>query len=279
MIEMALTYEQAKIAKAIQTAYYRLVKKGKKQAAILGAMSEYMPDFKRLLEADVADEAAERYPGFHEFAKLLEHLATAIASGAIPVPGKQTPPRQNDPMSECRQLAAAMDLRMRQLEAEGVPDSAVLERMTGHILELHKIWTSTTDDELIMLSREYPGFYHYAALMEDAAEAERQKPARSYDGLPEFPDALKEPMSALLGTAARLERDYQAVLDAGGAPVPEEWITPLIQLHTQWKNDFARFKAALQSAGVPQKSRDIILPALEHMGRRIIDLEVRAQGA
>ncbi len=80
-------------------------------------------------------------------------------------------------------------------------------------------------------------------------------------------------------TAAKLERDYQAVLDAAGAPAPDSWIMPLIQLHSQWRGDLVRFKAASHLAGVPQKSRDIFLSAFERMERRIIELETRVQGA
>jgi len=277
MVGMPLTYEQAKVAKAIQTAYHRQAKKGKNQAAILGAMYEYMPGFKRLLDAGAVEEAADRYPGFRQFANLLERTAEAIQSGAIAVPGRPATPRQNEPMDEWRKLAAAMDLRMRQLAEEGVPLTAVIERMTGYLLDLHKIWTSTTDDQLVTLCNEFPGFRRYAELMEDAAEAERQKPSRPYDGLPELPDAIKEQLSALLRAAAKLECDYQAVLDAAGAPAPGQWTMPLIQFHSQWRDDLVRFKAALL-AGVPQKSRDIVLPALEDMERRIVELEARVRG-
>jgi hypothetical protein len=169
-----------------------------------------------------------------------------------------------------------MDLRMAQLVAEGVPVSAVLDRMAGHLPDLHRMWTATTDDQLVMLCREYPGFHRYAALMEEAAEAERRKPARPYDDLPELPDALKEQLLALLSTATKLERDYQAVLDAG-APAPTSWIRPLIELRMHWEADRNRFKAALQSAGVPQKSQNVILPELERMARRIVGQEGRNQ--
>lgn len=180
-------------------------------------------------------------------------------------------------MSECRRLAAMMDLHMAQLAAEGVPVSAVIDRMAGHLPDLHRIWTATADDQLVMLCREYPGFHRYAALMEEAADAERRKPARPYDDLAELPDALKEQLLALLSTAAKLERDYQAVLDAGGAPAPTSWIRPLIELRTHWDADRNRFKATLQSAGVPQKSQNVILPELERMARRIVEQEGRVQ--
>ena len=113
--------------------------------------------------------------------------------------------------------------------------------------------------------------------MEEAAEAERQKPARPYDDLPELPDALKEQLSSLLGTAAKLERDYQSVLDAAGTAAPASWLLPLGRLHAQWQADLTRFRAALQSAGVPQKSRDMVLPALERMAQQIGKLEARVQ--
>jgi hypothetical protein len=48
--------------------------------------------------------------------------------------------------------------------------------------------------------------------MEEVATAERQKPARPYDDLPALPEALKQQLSSLLSSAAKLERDYQSVL-------------------------------------------------------------------
>ena len=199
---MSLTDEQASIAQAIDREFHRLVRQGKSQATILGLMYDHMLLFKQLMDAGVIQEAADRYPGFRQYAKILERMTRGIRSGAIAVPGRGVKPRQNDPMSECRRLAAAMDLRMEQLAAEGVPVSAVIDRMTGHVPDLHRIWTSTTDDQLVTLCREYPGFHRYAALMEEAAEAERRKPARPYDDLPELPDTLKEHLSALLSKHA-----------------------------------------------------------------------------
>jgi hypothetical protein len=274
---MSLTEEQARIAQVIDGEFHRLFRQGKSQATILGLMRDHMPLFKQLMDAGVVQQVADRYPGFRQYAKILERTARGIRSGAIAVSGTRAAPRQTDPMSECRRLAAAMDLRMEQLAAQGVAASVVIDRMAGHVPDLQRIWTSTSDDQLAALCREYPGFHRYAALMEDAAEAERQKPTRPYDDLPELPDALKEHLSALLSTSTKLERDYQAVLDAAGAAAPPVWIRPLIELRTHWEADLSRFKAELQSAGVPQKSREIILPALDRMARRIVELEGRVQ--
>ena len=129
------------------------------------------------------------------------------------------------------------------------------------------------------LCREYPGFHSYAELMEEAAEAERRKPARPYDDLPELPDALKQQLSSLFGTAAKLERDYQSALDAAGTPAPVSGLPPLSRLHAEWEADLTRFSAALPGAGVPQKSRDTVLPVLERMAQQIGKLKARLQAS
>jgi hypothetical protein len=275
---MPLTDEQTSIAQAIDAEFQRLIKLGKTHATILGQMHDHLAGIKQLMDAGVMREAGDRYPGLYRFAKMLERTARGIQSGAIPVPGgRQAPSRHTDPLRACRELAAGMDLRMRQLAEEGVPTRAIIGRMTGHLVDLQKIWTSTTDEQLAMLCGEYPAFYQFAALMEEAAAAERQKSSRSYDNQPELSAAMKDQLAALLGTAAKLERDFQSVLDAAGAPAPADWLAPIVKLHAQWTADFVRFRSALKSAGVPQKSHDTILPVLDGMARRIAELEGRAR--
>jgi hypothetical protein len=180
-------------------------------------------------------------------------------------------------MNDYRKMAAAMDLRVRQLAAEGVPGPAVIERMVGHLPDLQRIWTSAPDEQLAMLCREYPGFYRYATLVEEAAEAERQKTTTSYQDLPELPDSLKQQLSSLLVNAAKLERGYQSVLDAGDRPGSRQRIIEMVALHRKWGADLTRFRVALQSSDIPQTSRDIVTPALERMSQRIAQLEARAQ--
>jgi len=281
---MALTAEQRWIAAKIDTRMQKLIRAGKDNTTIMAAMADHMPAFHQLLStAQTADmeQLTRKFPGFYRYAKILELLATGIQSGAIPVPGRKPAPRQTTSTTDCRPLAAAMDLCMRQLAEEGVPRSAIIDRMTAYVVDLGKIWNSTTDEQLAALCREYPGFYTYAALMEEAAEAERQKPARPYDDLPELPDTLKEQLSSLLSTAAKLERDYQSVLNAAGTPAPVSWLLllPLSRLHAQWQADLTAFGAALQGAGLPQKSCDMVLPALERMAQQIGKLGARVRAA
>jgi len=54
-------------------------------------------------------------------------------------------------MQEFRRMAAAMDLRIQQLTAEGVHGLAVIERMVGHLPDLHRIWVGTSDHQLATL--------------------------------------------------------------------------------------------------------------------------------
>lgn len=47
-----------------------------------------------------------------------------------------------------RQIAAAIDLRMRQLEKQGVQGGAVLDHMLGYMQGLQKIYDTASDKGL-----------------------------------------------------------------------------------------------------------------------------------
>ncbi len=64
-------------------------------------------------------------------------------------------------INEFRRLAAKMDQHMQLLSAEGVSDAhVIINRMMGYVPDLHKIWVGTSDDQLMALFNEFPGFYH-----------------------------------------------------------------------------------------------------------------------
>lgn len=73
-------------------------------------------------------------------------------------------------MQEIRQVAAAIDLRVRQLEAQGIKGPAIADHMFGCMAGLQRIYDTASDETLIDLSRRYPGFHHYASLMEALSE-------------------------------------------------------------------------------------------------------------
>jgi hypothetical protein len=108
------------------------------EVEILSEMGEYMPDFHHLmtnLSGSEINILCIEYAGFYRFAKILETLATGIASGKIKVPDDRTVNKEH-------KLAAVIDLRVRQLEAKGIKGSALLEHMIGHILDLQQIWST-----------------------------------------------------------------------------------------------------------------------------------------
>ncbi len=112
-------------------------------------------------------------------------------------------------MNDFRRLAAKLDQHMQLLSSQGVNDAhAIINRMMGYVPDLHKIWTETSDDQLITLSHEFPGFYRYARIMEDASKAESNKTSRPYDGMTKFPEQYRQLGVQLLATAATLERGY-----------------------------------------------------------------------
>ena len=105
-------------------------------------------------------------------------------------------------MNEFRRLAAKIDQHMQQLAAQGVSEAhAIINRMMGYGPDLHRIWVGTSDQQLMALSREFPGFYRYARIMEEASEAERRKASRPYDGMAEFSEQHKQMGAQLLTTA------------------------------------------------------------------------------
>jgi hypothetical protein len=84
-----MTARQIRIAARIDSAMKPLLLAGQDDITIFTGMSDYMTDFKDLIDTakpGVMDELCQRYPGFYRYAKLLENIAGAIQSGAIKVP-------------------------------------------------------------------------------------------------------------------------------------------------------------------------------------------------
>jgi hypothetical protein len=84
-----VTAKQIRIAASIDSAMHPFLRADKDDVAILAGMGEHMSDFKYILDTaqpGVMDELCQRYPGFYQYAKVLENIAGAIQSGAIKVP-------------------------------------------------------------------------------------------------------------------------------------------------------------------------------------------------
>ena len=173
-------------------------------------------------------------------------------------------------VNEFRRLAAKMDQHMQQLSAEGVNDAhAIINRMMGYVPDLHKIWVGTSDDQLIAVSNEFPGFYRYALIMEEAFEAERNKASRPYDGMAEFSEQHKQLADQLLTTAATLERGYQAIRGSGNRQVFQPQVNELGKLHRQWLSDLENFKNSLRAQGAEPMVLEYVNEAFGRIAERI----------
>jgi hypothetical protein len=173
-------------------------------------------------------------------------------------------------VNEFRRLAAKMDQHMQQLSAQGVHEApAIVDRMMGYLPDLHKIWVGTSDDQLIALSNEFPGFYRYALIMEEASEAERNKPSRPYDGLAQFSEQHKRQAAQLLATAATLERGYQAFRADGNLQGFQPQVNQMGKLHRQWLSDLESFKSSLRAQGVEPRALEYVNEAFGRFAERI----------
>ena len=176
-------------------------------------------------------------------------------------------------MNELRRLAAKIDQHMQQLSALGVSEAhAIINRMMGYVPDLHKIWGGTSDDQLISLSNEFPGFYRYALIMEEAFEAEGNKASRPYDGMAEFSEKHKQQASQLLVTAATLERGYQAFRGSGNLQVFQPQVNELGRLHRQWLADLDSFINSLHAQGAEPKVLEYVNEAFGRLAERIKQL-------
>jgi hypothetical protein len=182
-------------------------------------------------------------------------------------------------MEEFRRIAAAIDQHVRQLAANGVGGGDLLNRMVGHLPDLQRIWVGTNDRQLAILCNDYPGFYEYASLMEEAAEAERANPQRSrYKDLPQLDEPLKSKLAELLTDAATLEQRYQALI-SGGTRNQDPRIGKLSRLHRKWLSNRERFIEALEETDLPKSVSEFAVPALGQMADRISSLESTLQTA
>jgi hypothetical protein len=123
----SITEEHRCIASRIDERMMLLDAAGLDEVEIIAAMTDYMSDFHRLITemtAPAMNALCSEFAGLYRYAKIVETIASGIASGQIKVPGGRA-------HSEEHRIAAAIDQRVRQLEAKGVSDEALPEHMVG----------------------------------------------------------------------------------------------------------------------------------------------------
>jgi hypothetical protein len=173
-------------------------------------------------------------------------------------------------MNEFRRIAANIDQHIQHLFSQDINNThTIINRMMVYAPDLHKIWTGTSDSQLIALSNEFPGFYRYALIMEEAYEAERNKASRPYDGMAQLPGQLQQQAAQLLTTAAELERGYQALFGADRPQPPQSQTNEMDKLHQQWLSGLEIFKSALRAQGTEPKALGYMEDAFRQIALRI----------
>ena len=262
------TEEQRRIAASIDARMKQLNALRLQEAEILPAMAAHMEDFHRMLTSSpstAVDALCEEFAGFYRFAKLIESIAAGLASGKIEEPGGNT-------VFEEDRVASAINQHVLQLEAKGINGNTLLEHMVGHILDLQRLWSTTSDETLIRLCQRYPGLGRYGELMEEAAEAVKKKASNEYSHLPKLPESVKPTVAQLLSLGASIERGLQAVIDDHGrrdTSIEEALLDTNLQ---QWTAKLAGLSGELSRVGVPKESRALVMAIFEPMTQRIYHL-------
>ncbi|CAE6868123.1 hypothetical protein R69746_08233 [Paraburkholderia aspalathi] len=268
----SITTELREMAARIDAQMLYLEAAGVDETEIVAAMVDHMSAFHHLMQSldnPAINFLGQEFTGFYRYAKIVETIASGIATGPIQVPG------QERKFAEEHRIAAAIDQRVRQLEAKGIRGRALLEPMAGYTPDLHRLWNAASDELLVALCRAYPGLYRYGDIFEQAwlAGEGRMTPAP-----PALPDSVKPAVLRLLSDGATLERELQAILDA--RPQRDLWVQAelLEETYRQWSALLAQLPELVQAADVPEVSRAMMREILEPMTQRIETLRAQVYG-
>jgi hypothetical protein len=171
-------------------------------------------------------------------------------------------------MPDASRIAAAINLRVRQLEAQGITGIALANHMIGHMHDLHRIYNTTSDRTLRDLCRRFPGFERYARLMEEVSEQNQAMVAAGahpYGDLPELPEPLKASLLHVMRSAAELESKFQAAVDGGRDHQAER----LIAMRRRWADDLRKLMHEFRSSDLPLRTQALVQQAVKAVAERI----------
>jgi|AntDeeMinimDraft_5_1070356.scaffolds.fasta_scaffold12702_3 hypothetical protein len=172
-------------------------------------------------------------------------------------------------MPDANRIAAAIDLRVRQLEAQGITDAALIDYMFGHLPALQRIYDTLSDRALLGLARRYPGFARFARLMEDFSEHNRAMTAAGthpYPDLPALQGPLKDSLERLLRAGVELEREFQAAVDARRPDQAERLNT----MRWRWATDLEKLVESLHASNLPLHTQAVVQQAIMTMAQRVV---------
>ena len=171
-------------------------------------------------------------------------------------------------MPDASQTAAAIDLRVRQLEAQGITGMALANHMIGHMQDLHRIYNTATDRTLRDLCRRFPGFERYATLMEEVSEQNQAMAVSGHDpygDLPELPEPLKTNLLRVMRAAVELEREFQSAVDGSQSGQAER----LMAMRHRWADDLKKLVLEFRSSDLPLRTQAMVQQALKAMAKRV----------
>ena len=171
-------------------------------------------------------------------------------------------------MPDASQVAAAINLRVRQLEAQGVTGIALANRMIGHMQDLQMIYNTTSNRTLRDLCRRFPGFERYARLMEEISEQNRAMAAAGthpYGDLPELPEPLKASLVHVMRAAVELEREFEAAVGSGQDHQTER----LNAMRRRWANDLEGLVQEFRSSDLPLRTQALVQEAIKAVAERV----------
>ena len=171
-------------------------------------------------------------------------------------------------MSDASRVAAAINLRVRQLEAQGISGPTLVDHMLGHMQDLQRIYDTVSDGVLRDLCRRFPGFHRYASLMEAMSEKNQQMIATGthpYADLPALPEPLKTSLTKLLRGGVELEREFQAAVDADRAAQAGR----LTAMRRQWAADLEQLVGDFRSSNLPLRSQALVQRVVKAVAERI----------
>ncbi len=171
-------------------------------------------------------------------------------------------------MPDASQIAAAINLRVRQLEGQGITGIALANHMIGHMRDLHMIYNTASDRTLRDLCRRFPGFERYARLMEGVSEQNQAmvvSGTHPYGDLPELPEPLKASLLHLMRAAADLEREFQTAVDRGRGGQAKR----LSAMRQRWADDLRKLVHEFRSSDLPPRTQALVQQAVKAAAQRI----------
>jgi hypothetical protein len=265
---MPINLEYLGIVARIDARMQQLDPLGLGEIEILTEMADMIADFHTVLRKATRQEyeaLCAEFAGFQRFTKIMRTLAIPMETDNEEVSGGLPSERED-------QVAAAINLRVLQVEAQGIDGAELLKHMVGYILHFQWLWTTVSDAKLALLCHQYPGLFRYGLEMEKAAAIESQKKENDLSHLPDLPDILKEMIAYLLTEGGMIETRLQTILDERSLREHSGELKLMNDYFEHWMEGYVGLEKGMRVARVPDEIHGIVMMLFEPMALRINQL-------